>query len=84
MSLYDSVDEKSLSFRLCPEKWRKKELGPWRVKKRKFTNYINPSTPRRTQVSPSTEISILFWEGIVKKVSYERRAYELVDEKEPI
>ena len=42
---------------------------------------INPLTPRRTQVSPFTEISILFQEGIIKKISYERRAYESVDEK---
>ena len=37
--------------------------------------------PRRTQVSPFTEISILFYEGIIKKISYERRAFESVDEK---
>ena len=42
---------------------------------------VNPLTPRRTQVSPFTEISILFEEGIIKKISYERRAYESVDEK---
>ena len=42
---------------------------------------INPLTPRRTQVSPFTEISILFSEGIIKKISYERRDYESVDEK---
>ena len=40
---------------------------------------ISPLTPRRTQVSPFTEISILF-KGH-KKNSYERRAYESVDEK---
>ena len=42
---------------------------------------FNPLTPRRTLVAPFTEISILFWEGIIKKISYERRAYESVDEK---
>ena len=42
---------------------------------------FNPLTPRRTLVSPFTEISILFQEGIIKKNSYERRAYESVDEK---
>ena len=42
---------------------------------------INPLTPTRTLVAPFTEISILFWEGIIKKISYERRAYESVDEK---
>ena len=30
---------------------------------------------------PFTEISILFYEGIIKKISYERCAYESVDEK---
>ena len=38
-------------------------------------------TPRRTQLSPLTEISILFKKRIIKKISYERRAYESVDEK---
>ena len=42
---------------------------------------VNPLTPRRTLVSPFTEISILFQEGIIKKISYERRAYESADEK---
>ena len=37
--------------------------------------------PRKTQVSPFIEISILFQEGIIKEISYERRAYESVDEK---
>ena len=32
-------------------------------------------------MSPSTEISILFKERIIKKIAYERRAYESVDEK---
>ena len=43
--------------------------------------FFNPLTPRRTLVSPFAEISILFYEGIIKKISYERRAYESVDEK---
>ena len=42
---------------------------------------VNPLTPRRTQVSPFTEISILFLRMDLQKVSYERRAYESVDEK---
>ena len=32
-------------------------------------------------MSPFTEILILFQKGIIKKISYERRAYESVDEK---
>ena len=39
----------------------------------------NPLTPKRTQVSPFTEISILFQEVIIKKIFYERRAHESVD-----
>ena len=30
---------------------------------------------------PLSKISILFYEGIIKKISYERRAYESEDEK---
>ena len=41
---------------------------------------FNPLMPRRTIWSPFTEISNLFKEGIIKN-SYERRAYESVDEK---
>ena len=41
----------------------------------------SPLTPRRTLVAPFTKISNLFQEGIIKKISYERRAYESVDEK---
>ena len=50
----------------------------------KFNGYLktlNLLTPRRIWVSPLTEISILFQEGIIKKISYERRDYESVDEK---
>ena len=34
-------------------------------------------------MSPFTEISNLFYEGIIKKISYQRRAYESVDEESP-
>ena len=44
--------------------------------------WFNPLTSRRTQVSPFTEISILFEKGSSKKKkSFECRAYESVDEK---
>ena len=46
-----------------------------------FEISLNPITPRRTMVANFTEISIPFKEGIIKKNSYERRAYESVDEK---
>ena len=43
---------------------------------------INPLTPRRTLVSPFTEISqFYFKKGSSKKFPNERRAYESVDEK---
>ena len=45
------------------------------------TTVVNPLAPSKTQVSPFTEISILFKEGIIKKISHERRAYESVVEK---
>ena len=32
-------------------------------------------------MSPFTEISIIFQEGIIKKISYNRRSYEPVEEK---
>ena len=35
----------------------------------------------KTRVSPLTEISILLYEGIIRKASYERHGYESVDEK---
>ena len=38
----------------------------------------------RTKVYELTKISILKLEGIIKKISYERRDYESVDEKKPI
>ena len=41
----------------------------------------NPLTPRRTQVSPLTEILIQFLRRDHQKISNERRAYESVDEK---
>ena len=47
----------------------------------KFSIEINPLMPRRTLVAPLTKISIPFKEGIIKKISFERRAYESVDEK---
>ena len=46
----------------------------------KLNGQFNTLAPRRTQVSSFTEISILLYEWIIKK-SYERRAYESVDEK---
>ena len=39
---------------------------------------VNHLTPRRTQVCPFLEFSIFFKEGIIRKISYDRRAYESV------
>ena len=36
---------------------------------------------RSTQLPPFTKVSILFLEGIIKKISYERRTSESVDGK---
>ena len=43
--------------------------------------HFNPLRPDRTNSSCIAKISFLKYEGIIKKISYERRAYESVDEK---
>ena len=43
--------------------------------------YINPLLPNVPQREPLEKFLILILEGIIKKNSYERRAYESVDEK---
>ena len=53
----------------------------WKVANLTHSLSLYPLTPRRTQVFPFTEISIPFQKGIIKKISYDRRAYESVDEK---
>ena len=60
--VYESVGERAyLSLcSLCPEKRRRQNVVHKGFKKWKFPNYINPLTPRRTQVFPFTKISILF------------------------
>ena len=50
----------------------------------KNSNYffnINPLLPSAHKSVRITKISILKLEGIIKKISYERRDYESVDEK---
>ena len=44
---------------------------------------INPFSHSGHCIWPPSKISILVKEGIVKKISYERRAYESVDDKSP-
>ena len=45
------------------------------------TSYFNPLVPSAHKSVRITKISILKLEGIIKKISYERRDYESVDEK---
>ena len=42
---------------------------------------INPLLPSAANMRRSAKILILILEGIIKKISYERRDYESVDEK---
>ena len=42
---------------------------------------FNPFSHSGHCIGPPSKISILVLEGIVKKISYERRAYESVDDK---
>ena len=42
---------------------------------------INPFTPRKTLVTLSLKFQFYFKKGSSEKNSYERRAYESVDEK---
>ena len=44
-------------------------------------NSINPLLPIAYKSARIDKISILKLEGIIKKISYERRDYESVDEK---
>ena len=43
--------------------------------------YINPFPPSLPICHRLAKLSILILEGIIKKISYERRDYELVNEK---
>ena len=43
--------------------------------------YINPLLPIARKSARFDKISILKFEGIIKKISYERRDYESVDAK---
>ena len=42
---------------------------------------LNPLLPSEANMRRSAKILILILEGIIKKISYERRTYESVDEK---
>ena len=45
-----------------------------------FTYYINPLLPSVLNIGRLSKILISTKEGIIKKISYERRAYESVDD----
>ena len=47
----------------------------------KSTTKFNPFPPSVPIWHRSAKLSILILEGIIKKISYERRDYESVDEK---
>ena len=67
--------EKSSSYMsLCGHWSVSLERGRWR-------SLINPLLPIAHKSAQIDKISILKLEGIIKKISYERRDYELVDEK---
>ena len=42
---------------------------------------FNSLLPSAAYMRRSAKIFILIWEGIIKKISYEHRDYESVDEK---
>ena len=46
-----------------------------------FISHFNPLLPIAHKSARIDKISILNLEGIIKKISYERRDYESVDEK---
>ena len=48
---------------------------------RKLGSIVNPLLPIAYKSARIDKISILKLEGIIKKISYERRDYESVDEK---
>ena len=51
------------------------------LRKWKFTNFLNPLLPIAYKSARIDKISVLKLEGIIKKISYERRDYESVEEK---
>ena len=60
---------------------KKKEFRRERVKENENLYFFNPFPPSVPIWHRSAKLSILILKGIIKKTSYERRDYELVDEK---
>ena len=76
-----SRQTKRAYLRLCLEKLQKKIQAVKGQRKRKFTNLSNPLLPSAANMRSCAKILILIQEGIIKKISYERRDYESADEK---
>ena len=70
------------------------DMGPWGISgrthgiiwinvhlKRAFFLFLNPFPPSVPIWHRLAKLSILILEGIIKKISYEHRDYESVDEK---
>ena len=51
------------------------------LRKWEFTNFFNPFPPSVPIWQRLAKVLILILEGTIKKISYERRDYESVDEK---
>ena len=60
---------------------KKRILALKAQRKWKFANFFNPLLPIMYKSAQIDKISILKLEGIIKKISYERRDYESVAEK---
>ena len=63
------------------------EYTPCRTKKKRAwtdintARYLNPLVPSAANMRRNAKILILILDGIIKKISYESRDYESVDEK---
>ena len=79
--VYESVDEKILYLKLCDEKQKKNTSCINGLKKLKFIKLFNPLVHSVQYKGRLTKILFLILEGILKKISYERRVYKSVDEK---
>ena len=77
---YESVDENSLSEAMSRKTTKRRIQALKGERKWKFTNLYNPLVPSAHKSVWISKILILKLEGIIKKISYERRDYVSVDE----
>ena len=70
----------------CPQSTNKYFFGipVWQYQSFSVAIYVNPLLPIAHKSARIDKISILKLEGIIKKISYERRDYESVDKKKHI